>query len=95
MNAPVSRHILWSVNGRSVHAGAAGHELKGLTVHIMVRIQILVTQHLMIGEELYFYILQDSAQDPNQIRSATNGSWPANATFWQAEQDAKAICEQL
>jgi hypothetical protein len=57
----MSRHILSSLNGRSVHAGLVGHALRGLGVHIMVRIQILVTRHLMIGEEFSFYILPDGA----------------------------------
>jgi hypothetical protein len=47
MKAPKSRHFVSSLNGRSVHAGLVGHEPKGLAVHITIKIQILVTQHLV------------------------------------------------
>jgi hypothetical protein len=41
MKAPACRHVLSSLNGRSDHAGVVGHELSGLAVHVMIRIQIL------------------------------------------------------
>lgn len=47
MKAPKSRHCLSFLNGRSIHAGLVGHELRGLAVHIIVRIQIVVMHHLV------------------------------------------------
>ena len=54
MYAPKSRQARSSLNGRSVHAGLVGHGLWELPMHIIVRIQILVTEHLVIRRE-YFY----------------------------------------
>ena len=73
MNAPKLRHARSSLNGRSVHAGLVGHELRGLPVHIKVRIQILATEHLMIGGEFFYHSHRGEPKVRRRIRLTVRG----------------------
>jgi hypothetical protein len=80
MKAPASRQALSSLNGRSVHAGVVGHELRGLAVHIRVRIQILATEHLN-GLESSLRVLSGSS-DPERTLFLSIGR-----IFWRKTGD--------
>lgn len=99
MNAPKSRHIRSSLNGRSVHAGPVGHELRGLPVHIMVSIQILVTEHLMIGRESFYHSHRREPKVRTRIRPVGRGiadmDWPAGRPGRETVTEQNGRCFRL